>query len=145
MRTCIICHERPVYGRTYSYCRECQSVVAKRWRQENLAYLKEYKAQRFATRPARDKWNGHLIQRYGITADQYEAMAQEQKGVCAICYEPPARKRLSVDHCHGTGKVRGLLCERCNSFLGRVNDNAMILASAVTYLHDTTTSKEGAA
>jgi hypothetical protein len=50
----------------------------------------------------------------GITDDAYEQLLAEQEGGCAICGNPPKTRRLSVDHNHRTGKVRGLLCFRCN-------------------------------
>ena len=59
----------------------------------------------------------NLRHRYGITEDQYAAMLTKQKGVCLICGRPPLNRRLSVDHDHRTGRVRGLLCYTCNRFL----------------------------
>jgi len=64
-------------------------------------------------------------------------MEQAQGGVCAICGKPEATartKRLCVDHCHETGKVRGLLCSHCNRAIGLLGDSCAILASAITYL-----------
>jgi hypothetical protein len=55
-----------------------------------------------------------LRRRYGITPDDYDAMADAQGGVCAICGLPPRKGTLDVDHDHATGRVRGLLCRRCN-------------------------------
>lgn len=60
-----------------------------------------------------------LKTKYGITGDDYEKMFLEQKGLCAICStDKPAGNRFHVDHCHQTGKVRRLLCSRCNGALG---------------------------
>jgi hypothetical protein len=56
---------------------------------------------------------------YGLTFAQYEALARAQNGLCAICKKPPgARTRLYVDHCHATGVVRALLCNKCNLNVG---------------------------
>lgn len=63
---------------------------------------------------ARDK---RLQRLYGITADEYDRILVGQKGVCFICQRPPKTIRLSVDHDHATGWVRGLLCNRCNRML----------------------------
>jgi len=62
--------------------------------------------------------------RYGMSVEEYDAMAAEQEGLCAICLaseaQPGTGSRLHVDHNHTTGKVRGLLCSRCNKALGFV-------------------------
>jgi recombination endonuclease VII len=60
----------------------------------------------------------YLKYRYGLSKEDYERMLDEQGGVCAICGSAPDKQRLSVDHNHGTGKVRGLLCHKCNLALG---------------------------
>lgn len=61
-----------------------------------------------------------LKSRYGITLDDYNDMFDKQKGKCDICktHQMKLNRKLCVDHCHTTGKVRGLLCNRCNSMLG---------------------------
>jgi hypothetical protein len=59
----------------------------------------------------------HLAKRYGISSVEYDAMLEEQCGVCAICGKPPKKNRLHVDHDHDTGRIRGLLCVACNSKL----------------------------
>jgi len=77
------------------------------------------------------------ISLYGLTVDQYDAMLMEQNYVCAICEKPEkssSKKVLSIDHDHTTGKVRGLLCDTCNSGLGHFFDNLDFLESAVLYL-----------
>jgi len=83
-----------------------------------------------------------LQNRYGITLEQYDQMFDEQSGVCAICGNAEdvtdprsgAVLRLSVDHNHETGKVRGLLCQRCNKGLGLFKDNTNSLLDAIKYL-----------
>lgn len=57
---------------------------------------------------------------YGITLEQYDEMFRQQGGACAVCGSVPKKNRLSVDHDHATGKVRGLLCMNCNIALERV-------------------------
>lgn len=76
-----------------------------------------------------------LRKRYGIGVDEYDDMVGTQSGVCAICAQPcRTRARLSVDHCHETGRVRGLLCSRCNSFIGYADENEERLVAAAEYL-----------
>lgn len=80
--------------------------------------------------------------RYGISLDEYQALFDKQGGVCAICGKPETRMhkgvvaRLSVDHDHKTGKVRGLLCQPCNHGLGGFKDNLDLLSNAIDYLID---------
>lgn len=66
---------------------------------------------------------------------EFDAMLVAQKGVCRICLLPPKEgKSLNIDHCHKTGRVRGLLCHNCNLGLGLFRDNPTILATAIEYL-----------
>lgn len=77
--------------------------------------------------------------KYGITVDQYEQMLAAQDGACAICRQQqtdPRKKRLAVDHCHETGTVRGLLCEKCNRGIGLLGDNLASLRAATIYLEE---------
>ncbi len=75
------------------------------------------------------------VKRYGITIDEYDTLLRSQNGVCAICSrEPVDGQRLAVDHDHKTGKVRGLLCFKCNTGLGHLGDSLDTLKRAVDYL-----------
>lgn len=67
----------------------------------------------------------HLARTYGLTVQDYDKMLEEQNGLCAICRqpEPVANRKLSVDHCHETGKIRALLCGPCNKGLGIFEKN----------------------
>ena len=81
--------------------------------------------------------NSRFLHRYGITNADYEEMLTAQRGLCKICGNPSTGKgkyRLSVDHCHETGKVRGLLCLLCNSGLGKFKDSPSLLDRAISYL-----------
>ncbi|MBJ7452565.1 MAG: endonuclease [Blastococcus sp.] len=73
----------------------------------------------------------HLRRRYGITAQEADAMLEAQGGVCAICRAAPA---VHVDHIHSTGRVRALLCFNCNGGLGQFRDNPAVLQAAVFYV-----------
>jgi hypothetical protein len=74
------------------------------------------------------------LKEYGITIEDYDRMFSEQNGKCHICNGVSKRKYLSVDHCHTSNKVRGLLCESCNVGLGMFNDNVAFLKNAIEYL-----------
>lgn len=83
--------------------------------------------------------NDALIRRkYGITQQQYNEMLQEQNNGCAICgkTEEPDGRRLAIDHCHSTGKVRGVLCNNCNNGLGAFGDNINNIKQAIQYLEN---------
>ena len=81
-----------------------------------------------------------LRRTFGITLEQYKAMLKKQHGVCAICGNPETStyrgklRHLSVDHCHKTKKVRGLLCNDCNVALGWFKDDISSLNSTIHYL-----------
>ena len=76
-----------------------------------------------------------LEKRYGITRGDYWQLYEYQGGVCYICQRATGKtRRLSVDHDHETGLVRGLLCRPCNNFLGHVRDSQKTLLRAVDYL-----------
>lgn len=71
---------------------------------------------------------------YGLTINDYALLVEKQNGLCAICYSRDRMRRLSVDHDHGTNKVRGLLCLHCNSGLAYFNDNPNMMLNAIIYL-----------
>lgn len=73
---------------------------------------------------------------YGMTREDFDRLLSKQGGKCAICKRPDnaAGRALGVDHCHRTGKIRGLLCNWCNAGLGGFRDNVAFLLSAVEYL-----------
>ena len=102
----------------YSWCKECQKKLTKAYGQARHE----------------SKWAGLLEKKYGITKDEFERRVEEQGGVCFICKENPDGKRLSVDHCHTTKRVRALLCRNHNLMIGLSRDNPDILIAAAEYL-----------
>lgn len=87
----------------------------------------------------------NLLRKYGLNSEQYDAMHQAQGGVCAICGQPErirmkirgettVKTTLSIDHCHETGVIRGLLCNSCNVGLGVFGDSPDVLRLAAQYL-----------
>ena len=77
-----------------------------------------------------------LKRAFGLTLEQYDEMLAAQGGVCAICGsdKPAGRGAFIVDHCHITGRIRGLLCTQCNTGIGHLRDSISILKQAITYL-----------
>lgn len=88
----------------------------------------------YAKNPDRDRFKA-IGRKYGIVRGEYESMLERQNYVCAICGGAHlSGQPLHVDHCHKTGKVRGLLCMQCNGGLGNFADDFSLLQKAMTYL-----------
>ena len=90
------------------------------------------------TRTAEYSYKLKLKTHYGIDYELYQLMFEMQNGKCAICNRPPKKQskmqKLSVDHCHYTSKIRGLLCNTCNRGIGFLQDSSKILNNAFNYL-----------
>src|SRR4051812_49160840 len=122
-KKCLIFKELSCFPRSrntkdgfHSYCRGCKSISAK----------KSYERNAVANRLRSIEWRNKNINRqigfflkraYGITLNEYEELLKNQSGLCAVCRrdQKSFSKRLSVDHCHKTKKIRGLLCGSCNT------------------------------
>lgn len=84
-----------------------------------------------------------MLGRYGLTEADYDRMLGEQGGACAAC-KGRSGQRLQVDHCHETGRIRGLLCGNCNSALGHAKDDIKRLTALISYLESSESkSSEG--
>lgn len=124
-------HKAGTHGRN-GYCKMCCCKISKEWRANN-------KEKRAAF--ARREW---MKRKYGMTPSDYDALLREQGGLCAICRTEGKKQRkdiryaLHIDHDHRTGRVRGLLCHRCNTVLGNAGDSQDILARAMAYLSSPT-------
>ena len=77
------------------------------------------------------EWN--LVNKYGISLDEYEKLLKIQNDNCGT-NQTRLAKNLHVDHCHKTKKVRGLLCQKCNMALGLLNDDELLFLRAVDYI-----------
>lgn len=75
-----------------------------------------------------------LFYTYGLTTEMYEDLLKTQNNGCAICGKKPNKRPLSVDHCHKTGKIRGLLCQKHNVGIGLFDDNPDLFDAAKQYL-----------
>jgi len=108
-------------------CKECRNNYRKKRYKTNPEYYKKLKEQRRS---------GMLKIRYGITSKEYDSMLKQQNNKCAICHKDSnyMSKRLAVDHCHKTGKIRALLCDSCNNILGRAKDDPDLLLRCSEYL-----------
>ena len=132
------CHPSCRAKKTFSVLKTCESCkveflcgrVDKRvcGKKECLAFLQKSRAY---------TWR---LRYFGMTDEHYKEMFLKQNGLCQICKMPETYlhkgvlQNLSVDHDHSTGKVRGLLCKKCNHGLGFFNDNIETMKSAIEYI-----------
>jgi Recombination endonuclease VII len=117
----------------YGYrCNDCDYTRPKQHHRNTprTAYHRKYRNSPKAKAAER---NRKLRDSYGITQSDYDDMWIAQGGLCAIC-RLTSKKSLAVDHCHTTGKVRGLLCQNCNIGIGNLKDSVIILESATRYI-----------
>lgn len=129
-KVCIFCKEEKPVSEFYKsnvryYQKECKTCC----RERKYAWHKTKNGKLSST-------NTKLKQRFGITLDQYNKMYEEQEGKCLCCgaTESEFGHRLAVDHCHTTGKIRGLLCKRCNVALGNLKENKETILNLFKYV-----------
>jgi CRISPR/Cas system-associated protein Cas10 (large subunit of type III CRISPR-Cas system) len=95
-----------------SRCKDCQTIYNKQYHKEVFRF-----------------------DRYGITKEIFNQMLIDQYNACVICKIIIDESSSHIDHCHKTGKVRGILCEKCNKGLGQFDDNVEFLTNAIKYLN----------
>jgi hypothetical protein len=114
-----------------SHCKECQKIRHKRYAANNPESLAESwrnASQKYYTSERR---RAKTFKSYGLTVDDFNILWDSQQGLCKLCGR---KKPLVIDHDHKTGKVRGLLCTRCNISIGGLGDTVESLTRAVEYL-----------
>lgn len=109
-----------------SWCLKCGQKSSSEWRSRN-----------------RKRVNANLqksrVNKYGIKWSDYLSMLERQDGKCKICgsiFSDKVKRRLAIDHCHKTNKVRGLLCFNCNAGIGFFKDDAYLMLKAIEYLRE---------
>lgn len=132
-------------------CRDCEKEEKRKKRREQReevqrkkrAYLLSLSFEDRILAIAQDRFSRYIQNRYGLSTKHHNEILQAQKGLCAICHNPPAEyDSLVVDHNHITGVVRGLLCVSCNMGLGLFKDNPDALINAANYLKNSSWSLE---
>ncbi len=160
---CSICGGEKPRGRGIVYCDPCRATrrehsqlkqrpTTKRWERLHRDRRNYLARKRYAADPERFKirnaaWQAanpektaaiyrrNLLKEYGLVAEEYDALLAQQGGVCAICGRVnPDGRPLYIDHDHATGRVRGLLCRKCNTALGLLSDDAATVRVALAYL-----------
>ena len=151
--TCIDCRVEFTYihtgGPTRQRCDNCKAErkratdaeKAKRWRESNPELQRAYSRKAHEKRKDRPDWRAYknqaeMVRKYGIDMAQFNELLEAQGGVCAICHGLPngPGRRFHIDHCHDSKKVRGLLCGKCNTAIGLLNDDPQRAESAAAYL-----------
>lgn len=140
---CIVCGKASeIYGASMkrTKCRHCSAKESglkrrkpklSRTDEQRAAWAKRCRAYR-KTPEGKRQTKAMNLKKFGLTIEQFETMVNEQGRACAICGDSP--ETLCVDHCHNTGKVRGLLCHGCNRGIGLLRDNPDILRKAAAYV-----------
>ncbi len=139
-----------------AYYERNKERIAKRSREYYLAHKEEgrmarglyYKANQKKRDLINNKWakdhpeetrkiarKSRLKLEFGMTVEEYDALLEFQKGVCKLCGVAPTAKRLAVDHCHETGRIRGLLCFMCNrNLIGLIERKGINPEEIVNYM-----------
>ncbi len=112
-------HKNRSTGRS-AWCKTCERIKRNKYRKNNPDKVR----------------NNNYKSMYSISLEDYNKMFIEQAGCCKICntHQNNLIKKLAVDHCHLTNKIRGLLCSNCNTALGLMNDDTDLLKIAIKYL-----------
>lgn len=141
-RACFAAYSRGERGTTVPHqplqCVRCGSAFVPKQLKAKTKYCSR-ECKEAAARESGQTRERHLLRKYGITIADYEAMLHAQGGGCAICGRRPEEQKryptfLHVDHCHDTGRVRGLLCDQHNLLLGRFDHDPALLRRAADYL-----------
>lgn len=116
-----------------SWCKECMRWSNRRHYYRNQEKRKAYAAEWTRQNPerARQTRRKRALKSYGLDAEAFRALSAEQNNACAICL---VQEELVIDHCHETGVVRGLLCQRCNKGIGLLAENPTVILRAAAYV-----------
>ena len=123
-KTCTMCEvDKPIEA----FAKQSNGVLGR------ASACKECRHKKYYKKDTEKQWERQIKRNFNMTPNDYQKMFDDQNGVCAACNEPVEGK-LHIDHCHTTGRVRGLLCGPCNRGLGLLKDNPQTLANLITYL-----------
>jgi hypothetical protein len=116
-------------------CNECHSMKTKQYQKKNPEKLVT-KSKKWDTKNVEKRKNARYKRVYGISVTEYGNRLNKQDHCCALCrtHKDKFRYALSVDHCHKTGKIRGLLCGTCNMTIGYLGDDVESFERIIRYL-----------
>lgn len=124
-------HKRSKDGKSWE-CKACTKANSAKWLENNKDRVRQYRQDNMPKLVEQNKWRRYERD-FGLTREAYSTMLAEQCYLCALCLGGFGRFP-HVDHCHSSGKVRGLLCSNCNTALGLVKDNTEVLQRMIIYL-----------
>lgn len=130
------------------YCKPCNNVRSTLWQERNREHKNKYQKEWNKKNPEKQR-KSYLKSMYGLGWEMYLFLYKKQEGLCKICSVPlklhntddDHKETVHIDHCHTTGKIRGLLCNKCNSGLGFFKENQEYLKKAIEYLEETQSDK----
>ena len=135
---CGSCYGKWLYNSNPEF-RERQRQNAKSYYDNNKDYFYEQNKKNRLEKPEQYKAmiRKYQLKKYGLTETDYENMLEQQGNKCAICNGSDfGEKGPTIDHCHTTGQVRGILCGKCNKGIGLLNDDISIMNNAIDYLQN---------
>ena len=139
MKECNVCFNEKPYDRFYKkkasrdgYKHQCKECTG---RANSTRYYADVEFRRERQRQIQ---RTYTAKKFGLTLCELEVLYIQQDSMCAICgiSEESHGRYLAIDHCHITGKVRGLLCMSCNTALGNFKDDTYVMSKAIKYLED---------
>lgn len=133
MKTCYVCKEQKELEHFYSngkgknaYCKLCDHKRVAQWRRNNPEKRKDHVLKT------------NLKLRNNFTKEEYNTFLINQEFCCAICnrHLSEFKKKFAIDHCHKTGKIRGLLCFNCNTGIGHFRESIEAIENAIKYIQE---------
>ena len=115
-------------------CKACNVAAHDKYAKKNRKHLNAYMKSRYTEEEkVRIRVYG-LKRNYGLSEVDFDKLMVAQKGECAVCNKKDTKRPLQVDHCHSSGKVRGLCCLKCNRGMGLMEDNPEYLRNAADFI-----------
>lgn len=136
-----ITEKRRIYNREYlkKMRKEVKRAYGQKYYQKNKDKVKD-RVKKYYTENRSKRLEisrkCHLKRVFGLSIEEYENILKNQNGGCAICGRKKEKINLAVDHSHKTGKIRGILCMKCNHGIGYFNDDVLLLEKAIKYINN---------
>jgi len=119
-------------------CKDCTNFNSRRhhWLHKMRSNNHDVNFRKIIKPTNERKWLNKAKREYGLTELEFYRIINKKQ--CAICkIKEPGKRNFQIDHCHKTGKIRGLLCINCNTGLGQFKDKIAFLKKAIEYLKET--------